>query len=428
MYHCSIKIISRSGGKSAVASSAYRSGEKLEDRETGITHDYTNKSGVIYNEVMLPDHAPKEYKDRATLWNEVEKVEKQSNSQLAREVEVALPKEFSREQQIAIVQNYVKENFVKEGMCADWALHDKGDGNPHAHIMLTTRPIKENGDWGQKEKKDFARDEQGQKIPVIDPITNQQKVRVRAGKGEEKLWERVTVKANDWNDQSRAEDWRANWANECNKHLSQDKQLDHRSYERQEKEQIPTIHEGYQARQMEKDGKVSDLCQTNRDIKEYNNLNQELSRLGALRQVLLQQLENIKEKAKEAINERLQRLRATRTTDEPAGRNADGNKPTENRSAEERLASLQSSGQSRGNEQTIGELLRGARKQLQTTDTRTDSQDRGIDTDRTDLAISELKARETDRTIARTNERRAETQNPFRETKPRNKPSQVQER
>lgn len=365
MYHCSIKIISRSSGRSAVASSAYRSGEKLEDKETGITHDYTNKGGVIYNEVMLPDHAPEEYKNRSTLWNEVEKIEKRSDAQLAREVEVALPKELTRQEQIEVVREYAKTNFVDKGMCADWALHDKGDGNPHAHIMLTTRPIKENGEWGEKQKSGYKLDEQGQKIPTIDANTGEQKIGAR----NRKVWERETVPTTDWNDQSRAEEWRANWAKECNKHLSQDKQIDHRSYERQGKEQIPTIHEGYQARQMEKDGKVSDLCQTNRDIKEYNNLNQELSRLGALRQSVLQQLENIREKAKEAINERLQRLRTTRATDEPARRDADGNRPTENRSAEERLASLTSARQSGEGNKTVGEIIRSARTNINSANT-----------------------------------------------------------
>ena len=141
IYHCSVKIIGRSSGRSAVASAAYRVGEKLKDKETGIIHDYTKKGGVIYREVMLCQNAPKEYQDRETLWNEVQKIEKVSNAQLAREIEVALPIEMSRSEQIQAVQRYVREKFVSAGMCADWALHDKGDGNPHAHIMLTTRPI-----------------------------------------------------------------------------------------------------------------------------------------------------------------------------------------------------------------------------------------------------------------------------------------------
>ena len=272
IYHCSIKIISRSDGRSAVASAAYRAGEKLENQETGILYDFTRKSGVIYNEIILPENAPPEYKNRQNLWNAVQKIEKQSNAQLAREIEVALPIELKREQQIKIVHDYVQKNFVEIGMCADWAIHDKGDGNPHAHIMLTTRGIRKNGEWAAKEKKAYKLDEFGQRIPVIDPKTGQQKVRYRKDKGEEKLWERETVQANDWNNRSKAEEWREAWAQEVNQYLSEQEQVDHRSYARQGKEQIPTIHEGYVARKIERAGGVSELCEQNRKIRKQNDL------------------------------------------------------------------------------------------------------------------------------------------------------------
>ena len=152
IYHCSIGIKGRSKGDSAVGSSAYRAGVKLKDEETGVTYDYTKKRGVVYNEVMLPQNAPKEYQNREVLWNEVEKVEKQPKAQLARDIEVGFPIEMSREQQIQCVRDYVQNNFVKKGMCADIALHDKKDGNPHAHILLTMRGIKENGEWDAKKR------------------------------------------------------------------------------------------------------------------------------------------------------------------------------------------------------------------------------------------------------------------------------------
>ena len=174
IYHCSIKIISRAGGRSAVASAAYRSGEKLYNDETGLIHDFTNKGGVIMNEIILPENAPDRYKDREILWNEVQKIEKRSDAQFAREVEVALPIEMTREQQIECVRAYIKENFVDKGMIADWALHDKNDGNPHAHIMLTVRGLDENEKWKVKQKTVFAnaKDEHGRAIynpdlPVI---------------------------------------------------------------------------------------------------------------------------------------------------------------------------------------------------------------------------------------------------------------------
>jgi len=102
---------------------------------------------------MLPDNAPVEYQDRAVLWNAVEKIEKAKNSQLAREIEIALPVELNYTQNLNLVREYVKKNFVERGMCADIAIHDNKDGNPHAHIMLTMRPFNEDKSWGSKQKK-----------------------------------------------------------------------------------------------------------------------------------------------------------------------------------------------------------------------------------------------------------------------------------
>ena len=134
--HIPVSIIKRSEGRSAVAAAAYRSGTKLTNEWDGLTHDYTRKGGVVHAEIMLPAHAPPEFADRSTLWNSVEQIEKARDSQLAREIEAALPRELSREQQLALVRAYVKDNFVGKGMCADFAIHDKGTGNPHVHITL----------------------------------------------------------------------------------------------------------------------------------------------------------------------------------------------------------------------------------------------------------------------------------------------------
>ena len=144
--HIPVSIIKRSEGRSAVAAAAYRSGTKLTNEWDGLTHDYTRKSGVVHGggggKIMLPAHAPPEFADRSTLWNSVEQIEKARDSQLAREIEAALPRELSREQQLALVRAYVKDNFVDKGMCADFAIHDKGTGNPHVHIMLDCPALK----------------------------------------------------------------------------------------------------------------------------------------------------------------------------------------------------------------------------------------------------------------------------------------------
>ena len=164
IYHCGIKIISRGKGKSAVAAAAYRSGETITNEYDGVTHDYTRKRGIVHTEILLPDNAPAEYSDRAVLWNAVEKIEKAKNSQLAREIEIALPVELSLLQNKSLVREYVKKHFVEQGMCADIAIHDTDSGNPHAHIMLTMRPFTEEKTWGDKQKKEYILDPQGEKI------------------------------------------------------------------------------------------------------------------------------------------------------------------------------------------------------------------------------------------------------------------------
>ena len=145
IYHFSLKTVGRSGGRSAVASAAYISGTKLRSEETGQNYNYRKKKEVVFRHIFLPEHAPKEYNNREVLWNAVQKVESRSDARFARMIDVALPREFSRELQIRILYKYIKEQFVSKGMCADVAIHDKGDGNPHAHIMLTTRAFNPDG-------------------------------------------------------------------------------------------------------------------------------------------------------------------------------------------------------------------------------------------------------------------------------------------
>lgn len=265
IYHCSIKNISRSSGRSAVACAAYRSGEELEDVETGITHDYRKKTGIAFAEIFLCKNAPERFQNREELWNEVEKIEKAADARLAREIEVAIPRELSLEEMKNLVAGYAKM-LTEEGMCVDAAIHLKV-GNPHAHLMCTTRKIKADGTWDQKEKKVYALDEFGNKIPVIDQETREQKIGARG----RRIWKRVTVAANDLNAKENVEKWRKMWSEHCNAYLEPEQQIDHRSYERQgKKDVIPTIHEGYAAREMEKRGKLAEHCEINREIAAAN--------------------------------------------------------------------------------------------------------------------------------------------------------------
>ena len=233
-------MVQRSKGKSAVGAAAYRSGTKLINEWDGMTHDYTRKGGVVHSEIMLPAHAPPEFQDRSILWNSVEQIEKSKDSQLAREVEVALPVELSREQQLSLVRAYVKDNFVDKGMCADFAIHDRDTGNPHAHILLTVRPLKENGQWGAKCRKVYDLDERGQRIPD--------------GKGG---WKNHREDTTDWNSREQAENWRSAWAAYTNQALEaagRPERIDHRSYQRQGVEKIPSVHLGVAATQKSGDG------------------------------------------------------------------------------------------------------------------------------------------------------------------------------
>lgn len=246
----SLKNIGRADGRSAVASAAYISGTRLRSYETGLSYNYRKKKEVVFRHIFLPEHAPEKYQDREILWNAVQKIEKRSDARLARMIVVALPNEFDRNLQIQVLGKYVKDQFVDRGMCADVAIHDKGDGNPHAHIMLTTRGFDPDGSWSKKERSTYKLDEDGNKIPLIDPKTGLQKVRIRKGKGAEKLWERRSVPSNDWNKTENVEIWRKAWADLCNRYLKPDHQIDHRSFKRQGLDLEPTIHEGYAARQM----------------------------------------------------------------------------------------------------------------------------------------------------------------------------------
>jgi ATP-dependent exoDNAse (exonuclease V) alpha subunit len=152
IFHLSIKIITRGKGKSAVAAAAYRAGEQITSEYDGKTSDYTHKGGVVHTEILLPTNAPAAYLDRSTLWNAVEKSEHYKTAQLAREIEIALPVELTQTQSLSLLRKYVQEQFVSAGMCADVCMHDTSEGNPHAHIMLTMRPLDERGEWGQKSR------------------------------------------------------------------------------------------------------------------------------------------------------------------------------------------------------------------------------------------------------------------------------------
>ena len=270
IYHLSVKIGSRAKGQSAIAAAAYRSGTELTDHETGVVSDYSHKGGVVHSEIALCKNAPAEYADRQTLWDAVHKVEKAKNAQLWREFEAALPAELDRAEQIETVREFVR-GLTDRGMCADWSLHDKGDGNPHAHIMTTMRSIEADGSWAAKSRKVYELDENGDRIFQKIDKTGKRQYKCRK------------EDFNDWNAKERVEEWRTAWEVCCNARLSAHSQIDHRSYARQGIDRVPTIHEGVAARQIAKKGGVSELVERNKEIRRANqDLQTVASRLKAV--------------------------------------------------------------------------------------------------------------------------------------------------
>ena len=271
IYHCNISIISRGKGKSAVAAAAYRSGEKITNEWDGETHDYTHKGGVVHTEILLPPHAPPSFSDRVALWNSVELYEKAGNAQLAREIDAALPIELSREEQIRLVREYCSSQFVSKGMCADFCIHDKGDGNPHCHIMLTMRPLDERGAWAAKSKKEYDLDESGERI------------RLPSGR-----YKTHKVDLTGWDDKGNALLWRKAWADISNAYLERagsTERIDHRSNAERGIDEIPTVHMGVAACQMEKKGIATEKGELNRNIQKANRLIREIrAQIGKLKE------------------------------------------------------------------------------------------------------------------------------------------------
>ena len=271
IYHWNIGIVSRGKGKSAVAAAAYRSGEKLTNEWDGMTHDYTRKGGVVHTEIMLPPHAPPSFSDRSTLWNSVELYEKAGNAQLAREIDAALPIELSREEQIRLVREYCSSQFVSRGMCVDFVIHDTNSGNPHCHIMLTMRPLDERGTWTAKSKKEYDLDENGERI------------RLPSGR-----YKTHKVDLTGWNDKDNTLLWRKAWADYTNDFLERNgspERIDHRSNAERGIDEIPTVHMGVAACQMEKKGIATEKGELNRNIQKANRLIREIrAQIGKLKE------------------------------------------------------------------------------------------------------------------------------------------------
>lgn len=261
LFHFHVTQIKRSAGQSVVACAAYRAGEKLRSEYYGEVSDYTRKGGVVESGIMLPEYVPQNLSDRETLWNEVEKIEKGKKAQLAYSFDFALQNAFAMEENIELAKKFIQEQFVERGMIADYAIHSpetNGIANPHVHVMCPIRPIEKSGEWGNKQKRVYELDRNG------DRATDHNGNYIFSA-----------VPTTDWGKPETLEHWRSEWARMCNEKF-EEKQLaeriDYRSYERQGVDKIPTVHEGVAVRQMESKGIKTNKGEKNRLIKSTNSL------------------------------------------------------------------------------------------------------------------------------------------------------------
>ena len=258
--HYRIKISSRANSPPTTAQAAYQSGERLYDERTHRTKSYTEKRGIVFTEIVLPGNAPKEYADRNTLWNAVERAEANWNAQTARRLEIALPKELPLKTGIEMIREYVRDQFVSQGMIADIAVHDPDppNHNPHAHVMLTMRALDEQGRWLPKSRREYILDENGERI-----------------KGEDGKWKFRKVFTTDWDNRDNAEKWRQAWEDVQNRYLEAagcPERIILKSYERQEIDLVPTVHMGPAVTAMERRGIETNIGNLNREIKKTNAL------------------------------------------------------------------------------------------------------------------------------------------------------------
>ena len=260
---------------SACEYSSYISREKMYCEYTDETYYPEAKEDLVHAEVLLPEKAPREFADRAVLWNTVENYEDRIDAQLARTTIINMPNDWSYELAVEVVRDYIQRNFVDYGMCADFAIHDSENPvthqrNLHFHLMLTMRPFDENGQWKEvKESKPYALDENGNRIPVIDPETGKQKVDGR----NRKQWKRTKVSSTGWDSPLNASKWRKDWAdtiNKTNERIGLDEKWEHESFEKRGLDILPTKHVGARASALEAKGIATDRGDYNRWVKLQN--------------------------------------------------------------------------------------------------------------------------------------------------------------
>lgn len=257
-----ISNVGKSNNKSAIAASAYRSGAKMYDATTDKTYNYSNKKEVVYDAIMLPPNAPQDYQDKQTLWQSVQDNETTSDARYCKDIMIAIPRNLTQEQRVKLVNQFLFDNFVSKGYICQFDIHDKGDGNPHAHVLVCSRPLDKNGQWQDvKSKRIYKLDAQGNKIPIIDPKTGKQKIGARG----RKMWQREWAKQDPLDQASSIDKWKKSWRDLCNKVLDKEHQL-----QVGPEGKHATIHLGPQAHALEKKGIKTNIGNKNRQINTAN--------------------------------------------------------------------------------------------------------------------------------------------------------------
>ena len=293
--------------KSALAVAAYRTGTKLHDDTHNRTYNFTKKQNIIWNEIMAPDETDETLKnDRERLWNEAQDFEKNANARYAKELEFALPRGLTHDQQIEAAERFLKQ-FVEQKHIVDFAIHEPmakdGLPQPHVHALITSRTINQSGQFEKyKERKVYSLDKNGEKIPLLDQ-NGEQKI---GAKGR-KLWKRERIQTNDLDKKENVIEWRKSYCQIVNEYLPQEQQLTPLSYQDRGINKIPTVHEGFTARKIARRGGVSYRIEKNKQIKQ---LNEQINRLEAEIIELERQEEREKVEQTENEKEKLQKERS----------------------------------------------------------------------------------------------------------------------
>lgn len=362
IYHLSVKIIGRTGGRSAVAAAAYRAAECITNEWDGVTHDFRKKNWVEFKEILLCEHAPDSFKDRGILWNAVEAAEKSTSAQLARELELALPRELPHARQIELVESFVRQELVSKGMCVDIAIHNPpktndrhqpidADGNvthdiskmqfinPHAHVLCTMRPISVDGKWEAKSRAEYlcrrgteeramtaeeyaAHKSEGWKKQYAYQAENKKKVWLTAEAGSERGLKRLSKQpkttpygrknptVEQWNSEERIPEWRKAWeqvVNDSLQRIGSEERVDARSYEARQLDRLPMAHLGVAAVNMEKhaDRQANEGVPEERIVRsDIGNMNREVRSYNRMMETVekeIQTLMNFAESIKRQI-------------------------------------------------------------------------------------------------------------------------------